>query len=76
MGSRILEATGIKKTYLTGDVGTEVLKGVDVSVEEGEFVAVLGESGSGKSTLMYILAGIDSPSEGRVELLGRDLCEV
>ena len=76
MGSRILEATGIKKTYLTGDVGTEVLKGVDVSVEEGEFVAVLGESGSGKSTLLYILAGIDSPSVGRVELLGRDLSEV
>ena len=76
MGSRILEATGIKKTYLTGDVGTEVLKGVDVSVEEGEFVAVLGESGSGKSTLLYILAGIDSPSEGRVELLGCDLSEV
>ena len=76
MGSRILEATGIKKTYLTGDVGTEVLKGVDVSVEEGEFVAVLGESGSGKSTLLYILAGIDSPSEGRVELLGRDLSKV
>ena len=76
MGSRILEATDIKKTYLTGDVGTEVLKGVDVSVEEGEFVAVLGESGSGKSTLLYILAGIDSPSEGRVELLGRDLSEV
>ena len=76
MGSRILEATGIKKTYLTGDVGTEVLKGVEVSVEEGEFVAVLGESGSGKSTLLYILAGIDSPSEGRVELLGRDLSEV
>ena len=76
MGSRILEATGIKKTYLTGDVGTEVLKGVDVSVEEGEFVAVLGESGSGKSTLLYILAGIDSPSEGRVELIGRDLSEV
>ena len=76
MGSRILEATGIKKTYLTGDVGTEVLKGVDVSVEEGEFVAVLGESGSGKATLLYILAGIDSPSEGRVELLGRDLSRV
>ena len=76
MGSRILEATGIKKTYLTGDVGTEVLKGVDVAVEEGEFVAVLGESGSGKSTLLYILAGIDSPSEGRVELLGRDLSRV
>ena len=76
MGSRILESTGNKKTYLTGDVGTEVLKGVDVAVEEGEFVAVLGESGSGKSTLLYILAGIDSPSEGRVELLGRDLSRV
>ena len=76
MGSRILEAKGVKKSYTVGDVTSEVLKGIDMSVEEGEFVAVLGESGSGKSTLLYILAGIDSPTEGSVKLLGRELSSV
>ena len=76
MGSRILEAKGVKKSYTVGDVTSEVLKGIDMSVEEGEFVAVLGESGSGKSTLLYILAGIDSPTEGSVKLLGRELSYV
>ena len=76
MGSRILEAKGVKKSYTVGDVTSEVLKGIDMSVEEGEFVAVLGESGSGKSTLLYILAGIDSPTEGIVKLLGRELSSV
>lgn len=76
MGSRILEAKGVKKSYTVGDVTSEVLKGIDMSVEEGEFVAVLGESGSGKSTLLYILAGIDTPTEGSVKLLGRELSSV
>ena len=76
MGSRILEAKGVKKSYTVGDVTSEVLKGIDMSVEEGEFVAVLGEAGSGKSTLLYILAGIDSPTEGSVKLLGRELSSV
>ena len=76
MGSRILEAKGVKKSYTVGDVTSEVLKGIDMSVEEGEFVAVLGESGCGKSTLLYILAGIDSPTEGSVKLLGRELSSV
>ena len=76
MGSRILEAKGVKKSYTVGDVTSEVLKGIDMSVEGGEFVAVLGESGSGKSTLLYILAGIDSPTEGSVKLLGRELSSV
>lgn len=77
MGKRIiLNAAGVKKTYKVGEVETEVLKGVNISVADGEFVAIVGESGSGKSTLLYILAGIDKPTEGSVELLGRDLSAV
>ena len=76
MGSFGLQAKDIRKSYTVGDVTAEVLKGVDIAVEDGEFVAVLGESGSGKSTLLYILAGIDKPTAGSVELLGRDLASV
>lgn len=76
MGNSILKAEGIRKIYVSDTVQTEVLKGVDVSVDEGEFVAVVGESGSGKSTLLYILAGIDKPTDGKVELLGKNLSEI
>lgn len=74
MAECVLKALNIKKTFVTGEVETPVLKGVDFTLDEGEFVAIVGESGSGKSTLLYILAGIDKPSEGSVELLGQDLC--
>ena len=76
MGDCILEAKGIRKSYTVGDITAEVLKGIDLFVDEGEFVAVVGESGSGKSTLLYILAGIDKPTEGSVTLVGRDLSSV
>lgn len=76
MGNAVLKARGVKKTYRVGEVETEVLKGISLTVDEGEFVAVVGESGSGKSTLLYILAGIDTPTEGEVELLGRNLSSV
>lgn len=72
----VLNAVNIKKTFLTGDIETPVLKGVDFSLDEGEFVAIVGESGSGKSTLLYILAGIDTPSEGNVEILGKNICDI
>ncbi len=72
----VLKAENIKKSFLTGEVSTEVLKGVDFTLEEGEFVAILGESGSGKSTLLYILAGIDKPTSGSVELLGQKISEI
>ena len=71
MSQPILYARGVKKTYAVGDVVTEVLKGIDITVSEGQFAAVVGESGSGKSTLLYILAGIERPSEGEVVLAGR-----
>jgi len=71
----VLKAENIKKTFKNGGVETQVLKGVDFSVNEGEFVAIVGESGSGKSTLLYILAGIDKPDGGSVELLGKNIAE-
>ena len=75
MSDIILKAQGLTKVYSTDSVRTEVLKGVDVEVHDGEFVAVVGESGSGKSTLLYLLAGIDKPTDGTVELLGRNLAK-
>lgn len=74
--AEILVAKGIKKTFLSGEVETSVLKGVDFSLDEGEFVAIVGESGSGKSTLLYILAGIDKPTEGSVCLLGQNIASI
>ena len=71
--AEVLKAQNIKKSFVMGEVVTDVLRGVDFSVNEGEFVAIVGESGSGKSTLLYILAGIDTPTEGTVELLGKSI---
>ena len=53
----VLKAQGIKKSFASGEVVADVLKGIDFELLEGEFVAIVGESGSGKSTLLYILAG-------------------
>ena len=72
----VIKAQNVKKTFVTGEVETQVLKGVDLTLSEGEFVAIVGESGSGKSTFLYILAGIDKATDGKVELLGRDLADV
>lgn len=65
----ILQATGICKQY----EGTEILKGIDISIEEGEFVAVMGQSGSGKSTLLYSVSSMDRPSAGTVCFAGEDI---
>lgn len=74
--SHVIDAKNIKKTFQTGEVTAQVLKGVDFTLDDGEFVAIVGESGSGKSTLLYILAGIDKASEGDVSLLGNDLSAI
>ena len=69
----IIETRGLGKTYHLGETVVRALNGVDVSVAEGEMVAVTGPSGSGKSTLMHILGCLDSPDEGSYLLAGEDV---
>ena len=72
----ILECRGIRKTYGSGDSKIEVLKGIDLSVEKGEFVVLLGPSGSGKSTLLNIIGGIDAADGGDLFIEGEKLGEM
>lgn len=74
----ILEVKGLKKTYSTrlGGNKVEALKNVNFTVEEGEYVAIMGESGSGKTTLLNILAALDKPTAGSVILDGKDLSKI
>lgn len=69
----ILETTGLKKYYGTGEAMVRALDGISFSVEKGEFVAIVGTSGSGKSTLLHMLGGLDRPTEGTVRVDGREL---
>lgn len=69
----IINAKNIHRKFGEGDLVTHVLKGIDLSVEQGEFVAIMGKSGAGKSTLMYQLSVLDEPTEGTVELEGTDI---
>ncbi len=67
---RIIEMRGIRKVYDTGKIQVEALRGIDLAVERGEFVAVVGPSGSGKSTLLNLLGCLDTPTEGEYLLAG------
>ncbi|MCW2598322.1 MAG: ABC-type transport system, involved in lipoprotein release, ATPase component [Frankiales bacterium] len=69
----ILSLRDVRKTYASGHLEVEALKGISMDVHEGEYVAVMGPSGSGKSTLMHILGCLDIPSSGTYELAGTDV---
>ena len=69
----ILQAKDLKKYYGSGDTQVKALDGVDLSVEQGEFVAIVGTSGSGKSTLLHMLGGLDRPTSGSVTVDGKDI---
>ena len=72
-GEPLLTVRDITREYVNGDVLTKVLRGIDLDVYEGEFLVLLGESGCGKSTLMNIMAGLDAPTSGSVEFLGKQI---
>ena len=71
-----IDIEDLAKVYHVGDVDVHALRGVNLRIERGEFVAVIGPSGSGKSTLFHILGGLTPPTSGRVKLDGRDLAHM
>ncbi len=73
MSDALLSAKQVHKTYLLGKRSLEVLRGVDVELSRGDFLALRGASGAGKSTLLYLLGGLDTPNSGEITLAGRNL---
>jgi len=73
MSEPLLLARDVHKTYLLGKRTLEVLRGVDLELSRGDFLALRGASGAGKSTLLYMLGGLDTPNQGEIRLAGRNL---
>jgi putative ABC transport system ATP-binding protein len=69
----IIEALNLNKTYKFDSVEVEVLKDINLEINQGEFVTIMGPSGSGKSTLLYLIGGLDKPTSGRIRIKGREL---
>ena len=72
----MIQIKDITKTYMTGDIATHALRGATFTIEDGEFVAIMGPSGSGKSTLMHILGALDTPTSGTYLLDGHDVSKL
>ncbi len=74
--TELIQAKQIRKTYGKGEAAFTALKGIDLTINQGEVVAVIGKSGSGKSTLMHLLALLDTPSEGTVMVNGQNAADL
>jgi ABC-type lipoprotein export system ATPase subunit len=75
MSESLLSARGLKKNYLVGKRTLEVLRGVDVEISRGDFVALRGASGAGKSTLLHLIGGLDTPNAGEIFFAGENLSQ-
>ena len=73
MATPVVETTNLRKTYMLGKVPVNALQGVNLNVEKGDFLAILGPSGSGKSTLLNMIGALDKPTEGKVLINGVDV---
>src|SRR5512136_3082055 len=73
MSEPLLSAKGLHKTYTLGQRSLEVLRGVDLEVARGEFLALRGASGAGKSTLLHLIGGLDTPNAGEIHFDGQNL---
>jgi putative ABC transport system ATP-binding protein len=69
----IIEISNLNKTYKTGKIAVDVLKGIDITVKRGDFVSIMGPSGSGKSTLLYLIGALDKPTLGCIKVNGEDI---
>ncbi len=75
MNTTMIQLADVEKTYLMGETEVKALRGLDLSIEEGDFVAIVGPSGSGKSTLMHIIGALDVPDKGKVLMDGNDISD-
>lgn len=72
----IIEANSLNKTFKLGSLDVEVLKDINLTIDSGEFVSIMGPSGSGKSTLLYLIGGLDKPTSGSVKIKGIELSDM
>jgi putative ABC transport system ATP-binding protein len=72
----ILKVEALRKSFSSGEQSVDALKGIDLTVEKGEFVSIMGPSGSGKSTFLYLLGGLDSPTSGSVSIEGKKIYDL
>jgi len=72
----VIKTENIKKTYNPKTIPVHALRGVDLTIEKGEFTAIMGPSGSGKTTLLNIIGGLDQPTEGKIEIGGQDISKL